>query len=364
MKMKVIILFIFTICVFYGCTEQIPNSPDGGGKLVLYAMWDSSSVPGTSQITPLKNASVIIVSQYGTMVKNTDINGLLELSNLPSSTYDISVRRSFPEDNTIILCGSIKSLVIESGKVVRDTIMTKPISSSGISINEIFSAASVNNFFYFYDQFIELYNSSDSIKYLDGNMILRMSGNSAGKGPGADEDDDNDIDGVMYVFKFPGYYGQKNYPIFPKQFVVLACDAVNHTKTISGSLDLSHADWEFYNQYSPLDVDNPNVPNLINMKTNETSDFLMGLTGDVLVFATGQDSVWSDGIDITTIIDGVEWQSSANLRKTLDTRIDRSYVLAPPIYSGKSIQRREAGFDTNDGLLDWEILQHPTPGYQ
>ena len=73
---------------------------------------------------------------------------------------------------------------------------------------------------------------------------------------------------------------------------------------------------------------------------------------------------WEDGIDIATVLDGVEYKSSTTGKKTLDTRIDKSFALSPPKYSGKSMQRREAGGDSNDGISDWEILSAPTPGRQ
>ena len=133
---------------------------------------------------------------------------------------------------------------------------------------------------------------------------------------------------------------------------------------MSTSIDLSNASWEFYNQYSSTDIDNPNVPNLINLRSDRTVDFLINLVSDIIVVASGVDTAWVDGIDISTIIDGVEYQSNPTSMQTLDDRIDRGYALSPPKYSGQSMQRREPGEDTNDSSLDWEILPHPTPGYQ
>ncbi len=355
-----ILLLLSVTC----CKESPPSAVEGNSKLQLKAIWDIANNDSLPDYQPLKNAKVILSSEYGLQIKQTDENGMLNINGLPSSIYAISVRVSHPDDPNIQLVGNLKDIEIVSGKVCCDTVIAKPISSTGIAINEIYAGGPVNNFFYFYDQFIEMYNASDSVKYLDGMMIMRVSGNNDGKGSGADEGDDNDIDGVTYVFKFPGNPGEKNYPFNPKQFIVLASDAVNHKNTISTSIDLSKADWEFYNQYSSNDVDNPNVPNLINMRADKTVDFLINLSSDVIVLSSGVDTVWSDGIDISTIIDGIEYQSRVNLSKTLDNRVDRGVVLSPPKYGGKSMQRREPGVDTNDGTLDWEIIPQPTPGYQ
>lgn len=352
--------------ILIGCAEKPPVAVDGEGKLKVIVLWDSTYSDNVSYAQPVSNAKVFLSSRYGVKIFTSNDSGLIEINNLPTSTYGLSVRKSHPLDPNILLIASKQDVVVNSGRLTEDTLFVKPISSIGICINEIYAAGPVNNIFYFYDQFIELYNSSDSVRYLDGMIVVRVSGNNEGKGPGADEDDDGDIDGAVYAFKFPGNPGEQNIPIHPRQFIVLAVDAVNHKNMISTSIDLSNADWEFYNQFSPEDIDNPNVPNLINIFPHRTQDFLINLSADVIVLCDGRDSLLLDGIDISSIVDGVEYQPNPHpqSKKTLDPRVDRGYVLSPPRYSGKSIQRREAGFDTNDSSSDFEIIDPPTPGRQ
>jgi len=362
-KMKILFHLYLVFILFAGCRENPPVGADGRAAIKIYSVWDSVLQDKNTMSLPMKNANAILTSEYGTFLKTTDENGVLELSGLPSSVYNISVRMHHPSDQNILLVGNLSGVSIVSGELFSDTILAKPISSFGIAINEVYACGPVNNIFFFYDQFIELYNSSDSIKYLDGIQVMRVSSNSTGKGAGADEDDDGDMDGVTYIFKFPGVPGEKNYPFYPKTYQVLASDGINHKSTIASSIDLSNADWEFFNQFSPNDLDNPNVKNLINVRADKTVDFLIGLNDDIIVIATGVDSVWSDGIEFSTIIDGFEYQSSPTLMKTLDDRVDRGFALSPARYSGKSMQRRDAGGDTNDSSLDWEIIPSPTPGY-
>lgn len=359
-------LILFSLIALAACREESPVLVDGNAELRIVGLWDTSSTTGVTKYAPLNGAKVILNSEYGSFVRYLDAEGKIFIGNLPSATYDISVRMPLPQDQSIIVVGNVKGIQVNPGSTVVDTVFGKAISSSGISINEIYSGGPVNSVFFMYDQYVELYNSSDSVKYLDGMVIMRVSGNSeeGQSGPGADEGQDGDIDGVTYIYKFPGYPGEKNYPLEPKSFIVLASDGVNHKNTISSSIDLSNADWEFYNQYSVNDIDNPSVKNLINIRSDKTVDFLISLNSDVIVLASGKDTVWSDGVDINTIIDGVEYQSSANSLKTLDDRVDRGWVLSPSKYGGKSMQRREPGVDTNDGTLDWEIIPAPTPGYQ
>ncbi len=360
---KLFCLLVVTIILLFACKEEPPTQVDGKAILKVIAVWDTSTVDGIQKFMPLANAKVIIASEYGPMVKYTQADGTLLVDKIPSSTYSVSVRMQHPEDQSIYIVGNVADIEVNSGSMVEDTVFAQAISSTGIALNEIYCGGPVNNIFYFYDQFLELYNSSDSVKYLDGMRVYRVSGNNDGKGPGADEHDDGDIDGATYIFKFPGSYGEKNYPFPPKTFLVLAGDAVDHRNSIATSIDLSNADWEFFNQYSANDIDNPNVPNLSNERPDRTVDFMINLVSDVIVISDGRDTVWVDGIDIDTILDAVEYQSNGTYTLTLDNRLDRGYIDSPPKYGGKSMQRREPGVDTNNGTLDWETIDSPTPGY-
>jgi len=355
---KVLLLCSIVTFVFLsGCTDT-PVNVEGNASLTLKVMWASSD-----SLIPLSEAKVIIISDYGTTIKYTDENGMIFLEHMPSAYYNIAVRKQHPEDNSIIVSGSLLNLKLLSGDTFSDTIYVKAVSSFGISINEVYSAGPVNDINYLEDQFIELYNPSDSIKYLDGIMVMRFSHNSdKGIPTGSDWDEDNDIDGITYAFRFPGETGGNKYPIYPNQFIVLASDARDHRKYCSRSIDLSNSDWEFYNQFSFAGYDNPGVPNLRNMVTRENTDFYIRTDNDIVIVSTGADSVWTDGIYISSIIDGVEYGRDT-FRKTLDNRIDRSAAVSPPRYTGRSIRRKDPGVDSNNGILDWEIIPKPTPGY-
>ncbi len=360
---KINILLAVILIGLSSCNENPPTVPDGSAKINLVALGDTTLVDTIPHYIPMRNAKVILASEYGTMIKYTDNNGNLFLEGLPAATYNISARMSHPANPNILIVGNVRGVEVTPARIATDTIMASQIANTGIALNEIYCAGPVNNIFFFYDQFLELYNYGDEVKYLDGMLAMRVSGNSTGKGPGADEGDDGDIDGVTYIFKFPGKPGEQNHPFYPHTFLVMVATAINHKNTVSTSYDLSHVDWEFYNQYSTSDFDNPNVPNLINIRSDRTVDFLINLVSDVIVISSGVDSVWEDGIDISTIIDGVQYKSSVTSSKTLDARVDKGYVLSPPRYSGRSMRRREDGVDTNDGTLDWEMTTAATPGY-
>ena len=363
--MKKKILFISLLAVLISCEEKAPVQVDGEAELRIVAVWNASPLDSVETYSPLANAEMILVSEYGMRSEFTDENGVMYLSEIPSSIYQISARKKHPADERILIVGNITDVEVVSGSPVIDTIFSSPIASSGISINEIYAGGPVNNFFFFFDQFIELYNSSDEIKYLDGMQVFRVSGtDNSTKDPGDDWDDDDDIDGVTYAFKFPGRPGEKNHPFAPRSFLTLAQDAYDHSQTVSTSINLNGADWEFVNQLSAIDFDNPNVPNLYNIRLDRTVEFFINLTSDIILVASGVDTVWQDGIDVETILDGIEYQASGTRRITLDERVDRGWVQSPPKYNGESMQRREKGIDTNDGTLDWMTIPSPTPGWQ
>ena len=100
------------------------------------------------------------------------------------------------------------------------------------------------------------------------------------------------------------------------------------------------------------------------MQPDVGNKFLIRLTSDIVALASGVDTVWTDGIDISTIIDAVQYASDPTTLKTIDNRLDRGIAINPPRYSGKSMQRKEPGMDTNDGSLDWEVIPAPTQGRQ
>ncbi|MBU1095168.1 MAG: DUF4876 domain-containing protein [Bacteroidetes bacterium] len=365
MKKNYYTIVFLALLLISACKEEGPVNIDGQAEWKIYTIWDRSAYDSNDPFKPLSNAKIVFNYDYGEFSKLTDENGVLKLYNLPSGIYTISVVGSHPEDDNIFLVGNKKEIRIWSGGSYIDTIFTMAVSSSGIAINEVYFAGPVNRIFYFFDQFVELYNSSNEIKYLDGMVLMRVSGNQddGERGPGADENSDGDIDGITYAYQFPGKPGGKEYPFLPKTFLVIASDAVDHRKYVSTSIDLTIADWECYNQYASNESDNVNVPNLLNLFPEKTTDFYISLGSDIVVLATGEDTDLEDGLDIDTIIDGLEYDMNVTSLKTLDDRVDRGRAKAPAKYSGQSIQRKVPGVDTNDGTLDWEILNGTTPGY-
>jgi hypothetical protein len=136
---------------------------------------------------------------------------------------------------------------------------------------------------YRFGGYIELYNNSDTLIYLDGKVLGHgwdYSGDYAPNFPcSMFEDFRNDPEGIWsrLFYRFPG--AGTDYPLAPGQTAVIATDAIDHTQFATGVVDLSGANFE---TVGGADVDNPAVPNLINIGPFE-HPFGHGLMLGVLV---------------------------------------------------------------------------------
>jgi len=234
-------------------------------------------------------------------------------------------------------------------------------------INEVFFCGSDYSKFYFYDQFVELYNSSEDTLYLDGCIITRNYSTAL--------PDLEDIDYVraIYAFQFPGTpVTGREYPIYPGQHVVVASDAIDHSALSANGVDLSGADWEFYNPLGS-DYDNPEVPNVVSIHPDRTTDYMINLAHNAVVLASGAD-YWFETYDgdkiriaipLSTVLDGVEYSSSPDVTKELTVRVDAGLAgIGIAKYSAYSVERITPGQDTNNSTSDFRNVYPPSPGTQ
>jgi hypothetical protein len=324
--------------IFSSCSVERLLIPDGRGELIVTVDDTPGLLPGSIEGVPfyLDSTSVKIElqTQIFTASQVTNAAGIADFDHLDTGRYSVFARREiFLGSAKKIFTGSF-SLLVEGKESVRDMVFVKPVQSSQLVINELYHCGSCASSFYFYDQFVELYNSSDDTLYLDGDIITRELGV-------IDPDmEKEDYVRAIYAFQFPGTpLTGRQYPIRPKQFMVLASNAV----------DLSHADWEFFNVLGS-DYDNLAVPNL-NSITDRTEEWTIDSDNHVR-------------IPVKNVIDGVECNSNPAYAKEITVRIDAGFGgIGILRYSGYSTERRELGLDTNDSTFDFMNLVYPTPGY-
>ncbi len=353
-----------SIAMIMSCGEERPSLLDGSNVLNLLAL-DTSRVQGDEWI-PIPHATVKIncTTSFFKREYLTDDQGWAVVDGLPAGNYEIMMELVNQEENVIILGQKQKTIVSGSGSA--DTIFMSYQKSSPLVINELYTVGCRSSAFYYYDQFMELYNSSQDTIYLDGYIICR----------GTHLDELVDIEEVdfalaYYVYEFPGTRGvTKLCPIAPGQFLAIASDAIDHQAIYNTCVNLLVADYEFFCSYSH-DYDNLSVPNLTPV-TLVGNEFSMNLGHEAVWIATGEE--WSfgnyDGSDyvqvpIYTIIDGVEYDLDGEGTKYLTVRVDGGRGgVGLTKYSARSMQRRFPGLDSNNSSFDFEINSPPTPGYQ
>ncbi len=354
---------LLSVFLLFQCQPNKPSITDGNLFLAI-AVFDTTgwlNSQDSTRMTPIPAAKITLDSRdYEKQFQFfTDSMGVAVISGILASEYGIFVEYQI-STATVLIAAKSKKIFNTSSEV--DTMLTHSIAMSPVVINEIYSCGPPNNVFYFFDQYIELYNQSGEIQYLDG-MILTRVRTSVEIEPFIEI---WDFVENTYAFQFPGSPGGKEYPIYPGQYVVVAGDAYDHSQSIPGAVNLENADFECVNQLSS-DYDNPDVPNLSNINTARTTDYLISLVTDAVILADGT-SYWQNGnyidIPVSTILDGVEYKKTTSTSKRLTRRLDSGYTgLGISNYSGRSRERITPGKDTNNSTVDFEVIDAPTPGY-
>lgn len=380
------ILFSILLCfvILFSCTRETPTQKDGELTFNAIITDPTEIIPVNPDLgyAPVAGAKVTLVSSsyYSdkTSLKQysayTDSAGLVIFNDLAGSSYNMNIEAEVTYTNQ---SGIMDTVMLISGKMVDifsssafpDTIEMTPSKSDGIVINEIYSCGPVSTAYYYFDQYIELYNASENTVYLDGIIVGR------GRQTLNDSLETVDYAQATYLFHFPGEpLTGREYPFLPGEFLVLAQDALDHSQYIPTSLDLSDADWEFFDQYGGADIDNP-APNILNYRPDKDIDFMIGLTSNVIFLTDGSEWYYGDcypnsnsqfiHLPLETVIDAVEYASSAELTHSSSRRLDAGFAgIGITRYSGKSTERRLPGFDTDNSTVDFVVNNVPTPGYQ
>jgi hypothetical protein len=372
--MRCILAVICSIGLAAGVTScgiEKPQLPEGRNGLTLVAL-DTSGIYGDAW-RGVPGAVVEITSSTFVYQERfvTDEDGRLSLEGLPSGDYTVQVSLK-DEISNVLLLGQAKEQ-LDNAKALEDTVFMSFVSISPIVLNEIYFAGCNAGSFYFYDQFIELYNATNDTLYLDGYIMCRST-----QVENIIDLEKEDYALAYYVYQFPGIRDvTRQCPIAPHDFLVIAGDAINHNLYGPLCVDLNAADWEFFNAVSN-DYDNLAVPNLTPISTTGV-DFTFNLMHCALWLATGEEYTFQEHcymsgtslicspyvhIPLSTIIDGVEYSSNPASPRYMTIRIDAGLGgNGVTRYSGQSIERKVPGLDSNNSSFDFEALAHPTPGY-
>jgi hypothetical protein len=245
------------------------------------------------------------------------------------------------------------------------------------------------------DQFVEIYNNSDEVRYVDGMSLIEHE--SYGLEPYYFSWLMDTIVCRM-IWTIPGE--GEDYPVQPGGSVVLARDAFDHKSDPLGNplcpVDLGHADFEFY-VYSATgaDIDGPYSPNLIEdlftFRGTDISFHVRGGSAIALVKIPGNDEerkefiannlILKDGVTSTRyygkipnkwVIDAVEvvFDEAHAVYKRFPLELDAGYTYNPEgSRSGKSLRRKVKEVvdgrviyqDTNNSVDDFIKATDPQP---
>ena len=205
-------------------------------------------------------------------------------------------------------------------------------SYEGLVINEVYydaEGADEPN------EFVELFNGSNHIIYLDGLVIT-----------------DEGLYGTEGAFIFPGILGgTTDYPVYPNEFVVIAVDAEDD----GTPPDMSTADWECYQ--GAADFDNPLVPNLVRI--GGSYDLALSNSGDGVAFGDSL-PIGAPTKAAIGVIDGVNYESPTDPVEIGPGIIDGAYH--PGVSTGESIGRCPDGEDNDTSSAEDFYPMTPTPG--
>jgi len=401
-----LIILVFTACKKYeGDITEI--HPVKYQVLTSYASQDLGKLLPKSKIeVTIKNTKNNVIQKY-----TTKSDGTISLDSISPGVYDISAMIKIPAADYTVLTGeNVEKEVVfnasEKSRIItiadNQNISLKLISGSTGPwvIKQIYYAGSnTTTGASFRDQFIEIYNNSDSILYADSLYIAEALGIqnltstniyrqnnsqydwSKAQGMPTNIDANNSYIYTRALLMIPGTGRQ--YPVKPGESIVLAQTALNHRAPFTGSdgktitarnpsltIDLSSADFEAY--YAPFlprplasDIDNPSVPNVEVLSYSGTDLIFdnLGRMGYVIFKNKGTTDIkklpqypyptiapsLSDAdkyfqIPIEFIIDGVEIQPSSaasRVPKKLGASLDALYTYAPNgAYSSQSVIRK------------------------
>ncbi|MDD2642473.1 MAG: DUF4876 domain-containing protein [Bacteroidales bacterium] len=327
----------FSFVLLTGCLQAVPDFATVKIKILA-----PSQQPGMDLTRVPVRIRSVVEPVYYECYPDAQGNAVAEVS---PGRYFILVSASFPEGFSV--SATADEFIILASETSDFSLQLDLALSGGIIFRQIYYAGSktFEGANYTKDQFLELYNNSDGIQYLDSLCIgaLAPVNSTTSNNPWAGRD-------VLGLFQMtwmiPG--DGDDYPLAPGESVVLAFNAIDHSARCTSGLDLSKAHFGFYDEALSGHEKHPNVVALKRIFAGQGTAYTMSVHSpapvifrpvmgvrkwleDVATWQAYQPGSTSGLIymhlDRSWILDGVECvQGPSNALKRQPSSVDAGYV--------------------------------------
>ena len=388
------ILFATLILAALSCTREAPKTAEP--FLVEFRMPEQCV-----DAARYKNQRVVLNGNLSYQFE-TDAAGMVTVTDLVPGIYDIITNWEMSGKEYKALLKNPEGVDDKARVIVGVSLMNQRIFQAqdmvidlsaavvkGLMISKVYYSGTKDQMDRNYgtDSYIEIFNNSDEVVYIDGKYLGLAESVSPAAYP-ANENPDSIY--MRQICKFPG--DGADYPVQPGGSIVVAArSARNHQESALNTVDLSHADFEVKVMEGSGNPDVPMLPIISNSTKIQTLNLLSGGPNAVVLFETDEDvlswpEVYQRGktsgemfrrIHKSVVIDGVEClkkpaQTDPDVNtKRLQAEIDAGYITITAINGNnhESVDRKVSRYengryyltDTNNSSADFVVCTDPTP---
>ena len=243
---------------------------------------DKDDIPTTSVTVTAVNPTLNAVAVKGLTAKlvnrntgveypKTDITASSFALDVPEGYYDITVSGSVTYtiggvEKEATVKGFAEGVNLVGATSAASVNLFVATVSNDFIIEELYLAGSLkpDGKAYRGDAYFKITNNTDQVLYADGLAIVESEFTTVTMRDYTPNIMSEALT-VQAIYAIPGSSATQNYPVQPGKSIIIADQAQDHRAANVNSMDLTGADFEWYDDYTSAsisDTDNPSVPNL------------------------------------------------------------------------------------------------------
>ncbi len=258
MKKLFLLTMIGALLSTSSCSEEENITPVQPVTVIL-------SVTHPENIDPASVSDETLTFKNRTTGEETSTSKLSDIKIVPG-LYDVNYTASaiLPSGAKGMLLGAKQGVTVNDSQCIIEISTYQMIPTDDLIIAEIFFTGTQqpSGTSYRGDSYIKLYNNTDHMVYADGISIFESKLNTTERLDLTPNLINTDVS-IQILYTIPG--SGTEHPVNPGEYLLLADIGIDHRDANPNSFDLSHADFEWFDQSSSatnLDIDCPDVPNL------------------------------------------------------------------------------------------------------